>query len=124
MIEPAWEGEVFQGSAAALEPGQQAAPCRFQQFELHGPAGLLLDDDRAVPDPSTADEVTYPDADQVASSKLAVDSEVEQGSITQPSLPVEPEADSPDLLRLSAHASHPASDLNSMAGALRRQDHE
>jgi hypothetical protein len=48
---------------------------------------------------ATADEVRNPDFDQVAAAQLTIDCQIEQGSVSDPSLAVKPEADGPDLLR-------------------------
>jgi hypothetical protein len=47
VIDPARKDELVQRAASVFEPGQNAAAGGFEEFELNGPAGLLLDDDRA-----------------------------------------------------------------------------
>ena len=46
-IDPARKSELVNRSAAAFEPGQNAAASGFEELELHRPTCLLLDDDRA-----------------------------------------------------------------------------
>ena len=57
MIDPAWKDEVVERAAAAFEPCQDTAASGFEELELNGPAGLLLNDDRACSNPATADEI-------------------------------------------------------------------
>jgi hypothetical protein len=47
VIEPARKDELVKRAASAIEPGQNAAASRLNEFELNGPTGFLLDDDRA-----------------------------------------------------------------------------
>ena len=47
VIDPARKDELVQRAASVFEPGQNTAAGGFEEFELNGPAGLLLDDDRA-----------------------------------------------------------------------------
>jgi hypothetical protein len=46
-INPARKDELVKRAASAFEPGQNAAAGGLKEFKLNGPAGLLLDDDRA-----------------------------------------------------------------------------
>jgi hypothetical protein len=99
-VVPARESIVVERAATMLKPRLDAGSRRLKQFELHGPAGLLLHHRRPRPDPAAADEIANTDFDDVAAAQLAVDGKVEQGPVTQPSLTVQPEADRPHLLRL------------------------
>jgi hypothetical protein len=47
MIDPARKDELVKRAASAFEPGQNAAAGGLRELELQGPAGLLLNDDRA-----------------------------------------------------------------------------
>jgi hypothetical protein len=47
VIEPARKDELVKSAASAFEPDQNAASSRLKEFELNGPARLLLDDDGA-----------------------------------------------------------------------------
>ena len=68
MIGPAWKDEVVERTAAAFEPCQNAAASGFEELELNGSAGLLLNDDRACANPATADEIADFDFDDVTTS--------------------------------------------------------
>ena len=100
MIVSAREGVILKRATAALQPGQDARPRRFEQFELHGPARLLLHHDGAGADMATANEITDPNFHHIATAQLAVDGQVEQRSITWLSFPIKPKAYSPHLLWL------------------------
>ena len=78
--------EVVQRTAAALQPFQQARPRGFEQFELNGPAGLLLDDYGSLPDATAAYQIADPYLHQVTATQLAVDCKIEQRAISKPSL--------------------------------------
>lgn len=67
VIDPAWKDELIQRAASVFEPGENAAAGRFEEFELNGTAGLLLDDDRARPNPTAAYEVADLDLHDVRS---------------------------------------------------------
>jgi hypothetical protein len=47
VIDPARKDELVKRAASAFEPRQNAAAGGLKEFKLNGPAGLLLDDDRA-----------------------------------------------------------------------------
>ena len=44
MIDPAWKDEVVERAAAAFEPCQNTAASGFEEFELNGSTGLLLNE--------------------------------------------------------------------------------
>ena len=67
MIDPAWKDEVVERAAAAFEPCQNTGASGFEELELNGSAGLLLNDDRASTNPATADEIADLDFNDVAS---------------------------------------------------------
>jgi hypothetical protein len=99
MVVPAGEREIGDRAAATFEPSTDAGAGRFKKLELNGSASLALDDNRTGADPAATDDVANPDFDQVAAAQLAIDRQIEQGSVSDPSLPVKPKADGPDLLR-------------------------
>jgi hypothetical protein len=78
-VVPARESIVVERAATMLKPRLDAGSRRLKQFELHGPAGLLLHHRRPRPDPAAADEIANTDFDDVAAAQLAVDGKVEQG---------------------------------------------
>jgi hypothetical protein len=100
MIDPAWKDEVVERAAAAFEPCQNTAASGFEELELNGSAGLLLNDDRACTNPATADEIADLDFNDVASPELTVDREIEHRAVSKPPLSIQPEPDGPDLLWL------------------------
>src|SRR5258708_6201262 len=52
VIDTAREDELVKRAASAFEPGQNAAAGGLKELELNGPAGLLLADGRAGPNPT------------------------------------------------------------------------
>ena len=85
-------------TAAAFEPCQNTAASGFEELELNGPAGLLLNDDRAGTNPATAGEIADLDFNDVASPELTVDREIERRAVAKPPVSIQPEPDGPDLL--------------------------
>jgi hypothetical protein len=81
VIDPAWKDELVQRAASVFEPGQNAAAGGFEEFELNGPAGLLLDDDRAGPNPTAADKVADLDLHDIAPAQFAINSEIEHRAV-------------------------------------------
>jgi hypothetical protein len=77
LIDPAWKYEVADRPAAPIKPRLQTLSCLGHDLELHRSASLLLDDRGAITKRTCADQVTYPDLDQIAATQLAVDSQVE-----------------------------------------------
>jgi hypothetical protein len=99
-IESARKGILIDRAASPLKPGQQGRASRLEYFELDGSAGLSLHDHRSLADLATANQVTDPNSDQIATSQFAVDRKVKQCPVSQPLFLIEPEADGPDLLLL------------------------
>lgn len=93
---PTWEGKVIDRFAASFEPGEQAGPCVGSDFKLNGSTRLLLDHHRSGPDDRSSHQGADLDLQQVAASKLAVDRQIEEGSVSQTSSSVEKEADRPE----------------------------
>jgi hypothetical protein len=93
MIDPAWKDEVVERAAASFEPCQNTAASGFEELELNGSAGLLLNDDRACTNPATADEIADLDFNDVASPELTVDREIEHRAVSKPPLSIQPEPD-------------------------------
>ena len=81
MIDPAWERIIVNDAAAPLEPGKQAGTRIVHQLELHRSTRLLLNDDRARPNATSADKLADLDLNDVTAAKLAVDHQVEQRAI-------------------------------------------
>jgi hypothetical protein len=57
MIDPARKDEVVERASSAFEPSENAAAGRFQEFELNGPTGLLLNNNRSSANPAAADKL-------------------------------------------------------------------
>lgn len=66
----------------------------------NGPTRFLLDDDRARSSLSADHKITDLHPHDVAAAELAVDRQIEHGSIPKPLILVEPEPNGPYLLRL------------------------
>ena len=98
VIVPAREYEVVQCATAAFKPCAHRLPGRVHQLELYGPLGLLLNDNGAVTDTSARNYISDARPDHITAAQLAVDGEVEQRSVAQSPMLVEPEANGPDLL--------------------------
>ena len=96
VVGAAGERIVVQRAAPMFGPGEDGRSRRFKDLKLNGPAGLLLDYSCPCPDATAADKVPYADLHHVTSSQLAVHREVEQRSIPQAALAIEPEADRPN----------------------------
>ena len=70
------------------------------------PALLLLDEPFRLrhggtrPDLATAHDVADIETDDIASTQLAIDRDIEKRAVTEPAMVIEIEADAPDLLRL------------------------
>ena len=65
-------------TSSALQPCDQGRTDIRRKLKLHEAIGLLLDDDRAVPNFRAGDHVTDFDLHQVAAAQLAVDCEIEE----------------------------------------------
>jgi hypothetical protein len=74
--------------------------CVCQQLELNRPTGLPLHDNRTGADLPASNQVTDFDTYHVAATQLAIDRQVEQRPIAQPTMLVKEKADGPDLPRL------------------------
>jgi len=68
-------------AAAVLQPCGNGGPRRFKQLKLGRPPGFLLDDRNPCPHTVTAGEIANSNLDDVTPPQLAVDGEVEEGSI-------------------------------------------
>lgn len=60
-------------------------------------SGFLLNDRRPRSNFRPPDQVACLDLDEVASAKLAVDCKIKQGTVANSPLPIQEEADCPDL---------------------------
>src|SRR5215813_1664996 len=69
-------------------------------LELHRPARLLLNDGRAVTDPTANADIVDLQPHEITAPEFAVDREVEQGEVAGSALHLEPDPDRPHVLRL------------------------
>jgi hypothetical protein len=100
VINPAWKSEVVDGAASTLKPSEDGGASGLQKLELNRSSSLLLDHDCPRPYVFAAYKLTDLDFHKVASAKLTVDREIEQGSVANALFAIKQEADCPDLLGL------------------------
>ena len=93
VIDPAREDELLEPTTPALQPRKHCRSCRFEDLKLDGPAGLALNNRCPVPDAIASHQVVDAYTDKIAAAQLAVDRQVEQRTISEASLLIEPEAD-------------------------------
>ena len=98
-VRAAWEHVILQPAPTMGRPGDQALPRLFGKLELHRLVGLLLNDRGAVPSRGVYHELTNAELNQVTAAQLAIDGKVKHSKVANPRLPLEVEADRPDLLR-------------------------
>jgi hypothetical protein len=99
VVVPAWENVIVERTAAALKPGEQGFSSRLNQLELYGPFCFLLHHDGAIANATGSYNVANTHLDDVTAAKLAVDGKVEQCTITEATVLIEPKTDCPNLLR-------------------------
>src|SRR5688572_17979917 len=88
-VNAAREGVAVNRATATFQPCQQAGTSWFEQFELHRPLRLLLDDHRPVSNTTTRHEVANTNLHQITAAEFAVDRKIEERSISQSMLPIE-----------------------------------
>ena len=74
---------VMERSSSTLQPGPQRLSGGVHQLELDRPLCLLLHDDSSVPNAPAGHDSANPHLDDITAAQLAVDRQVEQGSVTQ-----------------------------------------
>src|ERR1700758_2198005 len=82
------------------QPIMDRGPGLLGDFELHRSPCLFLDHGATVSHPAAGAYVVDLQADEIATSELAVDREVEQGKISLPTLQLKPNPNGPDIFRL------------------------
>jgi hypothetical protein len=97
MVDSTGKGVVVNCSTSPLKPCKQTRPHVRRDFELNRTAGLLLNDHGSGSNFRSGHEGSDLHFDEIATTQLAVDCEVKQGAISHASLPVEEEADRPNL---------------------------
>jgi hypothetical protein len=81
VIDAARKDEFVKRAASAFESGQDAPPGGLKKFKLNGPAGLLLNDHRAGPNPAAANEVADLDLHDVASAQFAINGRIKHRAV-------------------------------------------
>ncbi len=99
IVGPTWEDEFVEPAAAGLKPCEHAAAKLLEKLELNEPTFLLQYHNSARANPAATDNIADFDFDNVASTQLAVDGEVEQRAISWPPFVIKREPDCPKLLR-------------------------
>jgi hypothetical protein len=82
------------------DPRSDRVPRLLGDFELHWSLGLLLHDNCPGRDPAALDDIVDAETNQVASTQLAVDCEIEQGEFTGLMSQLQTNPDRPDLFQL------------------------
>jgi hypothetical protein len=82
------------------QPIMDRGPGLLHDFELDRSPCLFLDHGATVSHPAASAYVVDLQADEIATSELAVDREVEQGKISFPTLQLKPNPNGPDIFRL------------------------
>src|ERR1700737_2198677 len=82
------------------QPIMDRGPGLLHDFELDRSPCLFLDHGATVSHPAAGAYVVDLQADEIATSELAVDREVEQGKISFPALQLKPNPNGPDIFRL------------------------
>lgn len=100
VVDSAREDEIENRAATALQPRLKAHACFCHDFKLNRSAGLLLRNRRTIADVTTANDIANSELDEITTTQLAVDRQIEQHSITQPLVFVEVETNSPNVARL------------------------
>jgi hypothetical protein len=82
------------------QPITDRGPGLLHDFELDRSPCLFLDHGATVSHPAAGAYVVDLQADEIATSELAVDREVEQGKISFPAPQLKPNPNGPDIFRL------------------------
>lgn len=81
-----------------LQPFMECSARGLNKLKLYRSLGLLLYDNRAITYTATDNDVADANLHHVTTAQFAVDSEIEQSAISEPSMLIEKEADGPDVL--------------------------
>ena len=95
MVDPARKRILIDRSSTSFKPGKKAGSHVTRNLKLDRPPRLLLNDDRSRLYLQSGYHIANPDLDEVTAAKLAVDREIEQGSVPDASLAIKEEADRP-----------------------------
>jgi hypothetical protein len=78
----AWEEELTGAELGLGDPSLHRLSCLVGQFKLHRLPGLLLHDGCSGNGFPAMRDIVYPEFDDVAATKLAVDRQIEQGKVS------------------------------------------
>jgi len=98
VVDAARKCLVLDATTSAFEPREKACSDIGRKLELDRASGLLLCNDRAGSNISPGDEVADLDFYEITASQLAVDRQVEERPVAETALPIQEEANGPDLL--------------------------
>ena len=99
-MEPAGEEEVLRPQPRLLYPGLQGVSGCLRDLELHWELRLVLHDDRACRYLISMAYVSNLEGDEVASTQLAVDTQVKECEFTHSTLHLEAHPQRPDVFHL------------------------
>lgn len=97
-MKSAGEEEVLLLQPSLLDPRQQRLPGGLGYLELHRALGLVLHDDCARCHVVSVAHVPYPEGNEVATTKLTIDTQLEEGEFTHPVLRLKPDPKRPRYL--------------------------
>lgn len=83
VVAPTGKGIVIDCSSPPLKPGKQACPDLGRNLKLYRTSSLLLNDHGTSSNFLACDEGANFDLNEIAASELAVDSEIEQRTVSQ-----------------------------------------
>jgi hypothetical protein len=98
--ETAWKQVSTSTSVKGSQPLADRAPGLFCDLELHRPAGFFLDHGRSLANPPAGAHLIDPHPNEVATSELAVDGQIEHRKIALAVLQLQANTNCPDILRL------------------------
>ena len=81
-----------------FQPRPHAFSRCFCNFELHRSPGFLLDDHGSVAHLTTGNDVADTKADKIAASEFAIESKIEQSSVSDTLFAPQPKPNSSDVL--------------------------
>ena len=99
-LEPTLEEVIIRCQAGTAHQVRHRVSRLLGDLELDRPLGFLLEYNPAMAHAATMGNVSNPDFDQITSSQLTVDGQVEQSQITMAVGQLKPNSDGPDLLEL------------------------
>jgi len=99
-MHPAGEQEVIRTKVGQIDPAGHGLAGWIGEFKLNRSSGLLLDHVRPCRRSISVGHIADPELDQIASPKLAVDSEIEEREVASTAGQLEPSTDCPNFLEL------------------------